>query len=118
MLHRHRPDHGNAPSAWFRQAAREARTGPGRTTGTTRPAPGTLTPAEPHPCHNATAPVAARRRLCVIVGQNPVIAGVLAHNDPRSPYRGTGVVTEAIYRAAPISADRIPQERGAGNGGS
>src|SRR5690242_9671158 len=29
-------------------------------------------------------------RLYVVVGHTPVIAGVLAHNDPRSPYRGAG----------------------------
>jgi hypothetical protein len=48
--------------------------------------------------------------LSVIVGQNPVITGVLAHDDPRSPYRGAGVVTEAIHRTATAIADRNPRE--------
>lgn len=52
--------------------------------------------------------------LSVIVGQNPVITGVLAHDDPRSPYRGAGVVTEAIHRTATAIADRNPRERDGG----
>jgi len=35
---------------------------------------------------------------------------VLAHDDPRAACRGTGVVTEVIYRAAPLTADRDPRE--------
>jgi len=54
--------------------------------------------------------VTVRPGLSVKVGQNPVIAGVLAHDDPRSPFCGAGVVTEVIHRTATAIADRSPRE--------
>jgi len=39
-------------------------------------------------------PTGARLHPSIIVGQNPAIAGVLAHDDPRVPYRETGVITD------------------------
>jgi len=42
----------------------------------------------------------------------PRYGRVLAHDDPRAACRGTGVVTEVIYRAAPLTADRDPREMG------
>jgi len=48
--------------------------------------------------------------ILIIVGQNPRYGRVLAHDDPRAACRGTGVVTEVIYRAALLTADRDPRE--------
>jgi hypothetical protein len=53
--------------------------------------------------------VTARLALPSSWAISPVIAGVLAHDDPRVPSREAGVATDAIHRAAAVIADRNPR---------
>jgi len=69
-------------------------------------------PALPHPEVRESPPVAARPGSAVIVGQNPLDSGCLAHDDPLAHGRGTGVVTDAIHRAATMPRIETRGKRG------